>query len=234
MDRRSAFAYGGLVTRLELRARLVRIFLVATPLLTCACASLGSRHVAQPGYQCVAGSFDPRQGWAYVHLDEQGRQVHAHWRWTGDVDQTRLWVRASATIEGEGPLRATDGAGAVTWVRAWTDRSRPPQRRLELASGPAPGDRNVARFAGEFARDRPEIQLSWADMTAFARETSTLVVLVRNREGNIVDRADIDRTVLAHGEARIAALLEQLRAKVADFRRNCHHVADLDPEIILT
>ncbi len=203
-------------------------------MLVSACASLGSRHVAQPGYQCVAGSFDPRQGWAYALLDEQGRQVRAHWQWTADVDQRLLWVRASATVEGEGPLRATDGDFAVTWVRAWTDRSRPPQRRLELASGPAAGNRDVVGFAGEFARDRPEVRLGWADLTAFAREASAMVAIVRDRHGNIVDRADIDRAVFAHGEARIAALLEEVRAKVADFRRNCQHVDDLDPEIILT
>lgn len=222
------------MTSLGVRARLGRILLLTLPFLAAACVSPDSRPVAQPGYECGVGGFDPTQGAAYVLLDEEGRQLRAHWEWTGDADQTLLWVRASATVEGERPLRATDGIGAVTWVRAWTGRSPPPERRLELTSDPADDNRDYSPFVGEFTTDRPEIQRSWTDMAALARGTSTLVALVRDRSGNIVERADIEQAVFTRGEARIAALLEQLRAKAADFRGQCLHVADLYPDIIVT
>lgn len=75
---------------------------------------------------------------------------------------------------------------------------------------------------------------SWADLAAFARGGARLALVLRDRRGNAVDRRDIDPALFARGMARAVAVLEASNATAADFRRQCRHVDDVDPQVVVT
>ena len=208
---------------------------LAALLTLSACASLEPpAHVARPGYRCSVGSGYERGGWANVTLDANGRQVDADWEWRGETENPGLWVIVRNTIHGDNPLRPTDGHAIVSWARPLPGSGRALELRMELTSDPATTYWYDAPFADSFARlMQHSVMTRWADLAAFARGASSLTVVMRDRRGTIVDRAEIDPALFARAAAEIGEALATLRTLSADFRNRCQMVDDVSPQNIV-
>jgi hypothetical protein len=211
---------------------------LAVPLGLSACTGGGrpapGAHVAKPGYVCNIGVPLENGASAQATLDAAGRQVSARWEWKAADPETFLQIEGVLMVDGPRPLRVQDGYASVQWYVPLPPAEQRALLRLELRADPDSRAWTASGFVGDPRQGgKYLVMASWPDMAAFARGAPRLYAVLRDRQAAIMKRTSVDSALFARGEAQIAATLDGLARKVADFRASCEAIDDIDPVIVL-
>jgi hypothetical protein len=216
---------------LRLKALVVSLLVLCSG---CATVTGSTAHVERAGYICTVGRSFVGGVWAGATLDDKGNQVRANWglRNRGFAAPVELIVTSEVT--GDSALR-TDAGLAVISTRApqWGRRNK--RHRLELTADQNPRFLQHGVFAGGFTRiEELRLHTNWADLLAFSRGASRLILIVRNEEGAISDSVELSPSLITSAENEVGPVLSRLSALTKDYRDRCEYVEDIDPVIIVT
>jgi hypothetical protein len=213
----------------------LKILMAPLATLLFGCATLSPmQHVPRPGYTCIVGQSFVDDVWASSTLDDNGSQVHAEWGWRNRKFSSPVELMVTSKIAGGAELRP-DRGWAVVSTRALERSGRNERHRLELTTDPGAPFLQVGPFAGSFTRNEElRIHANWPDLLAFSGGASRLILIVRNHDGEITDRADVDPSLITNGSKEVAPILDRLAELTRDYRDRCERSDDIEPVIIVT
>ncbi|WP_447723978.1 hypothetical protein [Sphingomonas koreensis] len=162
---------------------------------------------------------------AAASLDEHGRQLDARWHWytRGAV----LSFGHEGNARGELKPRERDGSFMIGWQRTAPLGTPSQTFHLNLTSDPEWGGWfPEVPFASVTQGDGASLRVSWPDTLAFARGADKLFIVVRDGKGQILDKHDFPRDILARTSAAVTAGLEKLEAKKSEYRTQCYFMED--------
>jgi hypothetical protein len=214
--------------------RLGRVFLLSALLSACAYHPRAeTAHVPTPGWECTVGQRGQSEFTATAILDQQGRQLHAEWRWytMGKV----LSFGLEGSVLDERQPRERDSVFDVHWRRPAPPGTPSETFRLTMTSDPDAGVLyNGLPFSGVATGDGAVLRANWLDTQALARGAEKLFLVVRDVKGQVVDRHEFPRDILGRGTAAVTAGLDNLEAKKSGYRTQCYYTEDLAPDVIIT
>lgn len=204
-------------------------------------AAAPAKRKPEPGYACKIehrGDFGLIQADFQIMDTNEVRSSYLKWD-AGDGQFKNPWITAAFFRQSDGRYSLSHGYVSIMrhiWEGRPGKRPRPLRLSLELTTDPTFAFA-TSRMAGRIERSGGPfyLQLNWLDAAALSKGSAQLYLVARNARREVVDKADVDRTIFARAEPHIVtafAEIERMTLRPAEF---CTHADDLsDDDIVIT
>lgn len=212
----------------------IALCVAALCLSACAHSNASYRHIPKPGYTCRTGEAYQNGAWGTLTVTPDGQPVEMHWEWSHSqgVFLPKLGLIGSA--KGTLSPDPNDGFGVVSWGM-YVPGKRPGLMRLELTNAPDSIYWRETPFATDFARSwNGSVYANWGDLSAFAKGSDKLFAVFRDRNGKVVNRADVNPKTIVEASPLIADVIRNLREQATNYQASCEYTDDLEPDIVVT
>lgn len=220
-----------------------RLLLCLSSVVTCASAFAQSaiKPPPQPGYYCKAES---RGNFGLIETDlaiyDAGHRQRSSIHWdAGDGFFQNPWITASFFRRSNERFSLANGYISIMrhiWDGQRGDLSRPMKLKLELTIPPRARSQapqlvgSLQESGGPFHMD-----LAWLAATEFVHGSSHLSLVARNKQGGIVDKAELDPAIFDRAQPHILAAFEQAERMISAPQKLCIRSDDLDAsDIVVT
>ena len=224
-----------------MRAATLGILLPATALCSCVSTPEPDRQAYRPtpGFRCTVSLAERTESVTVLRADGSVVSSRWEWNWRGDWQSgLGLWVTHSTGAD-VNPNSVPVAAISSNLIRR--DRKQAKRARLALTNRPgtdwlnfhyAIAKSEVPRGAGPST----SLWIGWSDLVAYVEGSPALYLLTLNGRDNTVTSQPIPRGLVLNADTDITAMAERMKAKVADFAKQCDAVEDIDPpsEILVT
>ncbi len=224
-----------------MRVATLGILLPAAALCSCVSTPVPDRqfHTPTPGFRCTVRLAERTESVVVLNADGSGVSSQWEWNWRGDWQSgLGLWVTQST-----GPDVNPNSVPVAVISSNPIRRDRKQTKRARLALTNLPGTdwlnfhyaiakSEVPRGAGPST----SLWIGWSDLVAYVEGSPALYLLTLDGRDNTVTSQPIPRSVILNAGRDIKAMAERMKAKVADFTKQCDALEDIDPpnEIIVT
>lgn len=191
-------------------------------------------HTPTPGFHCIVSLAERTESVAVLRADGSALSSRWEWNWRGDWRRgLSLWVTHST---GPDVNPNSFPVAVISSNPVSTDRKQAKRARVALTNRPgtdwlnfhyAIAKSEVPRRAG------PSMSLSigWSDLVAYVEGSPALYLLTLDGKDNTVTSQPIPRSLILNADTDIKAMTERMKTKVADFKRQCEPVEDIDPPL---
>lgn len=185
-----------------------------------------------PGFRCSVRLAEGTE--SVVVLNAGGSVVSSRWdwKWRGDWQTgLRLWVTHST---GPDVNPNSVPAAVISSNPIRKDRKQAKRARVALTNQPGTDWLNFYYAIAKSevprrAEPSTKLWIGWSDLLAYVEGSPALYLLTLDGKDNTVTSQPIPRSLILNADRDINTMAERMKAKVADFAKQCEAMYDIDP-----